>query len=36
MVAKKKTSCWTGYKQMGTKKGKTGNTVPNCVPVRKK
>ena len=24
--------CWDGYKQVGTKKGKTGKTVPNCVP----
>jgi len=25
--------CWTGYKQIGTKK-KKGKTVPNCVPVQ--
>jgi len=25
--------CWTGYKQIGTKK-KKGKTVPNCVPVK--
>ena len=24
--------CWDGYKQIGTKKGKSGKTVPNCVP----
>ena len=24
--------CWDGYKQVGTKKGKSGKTVPNCVP----
>jgi hypothetical protein len=26
------TPCWSGYKQIGTKK-KAGKTVPNCVPV---
>jgi len=25
--------CWTGYKQVGMKKGKDGKEVPNCVPV---
>lgn len=35
-TAKKKTPCWDGYKQVGTKTGKTGKTVPNCVPVKKK
>lgn len=25
--------CWTGYKQVGMKKGKGGKMVPNCVPV---
>jgi len=24
--------CWDGYVQVGTKKGKNGNQVPNCVP----
>ena len=24
--------CWPGYKQVGMKKGKNGNMVPNCVP----
>ena len=24
--------CWDGYKQVGMKKGKNGNMVPNCVP----
>ena len=24
--------CWSGYKQVGMKKGKKGNMVPNCVP----
>lgn len=24
--------CWEGYKQVGMKKGKNGNMVPNCVP----
>jgi len=26
------TPCWSGYKQIGTKK-KAGKTVPNCVPI---
>jgi len=25
--------CWEGYKQVGMKKGKNGNMVPNCVPI---
>jgi hypothetical protein len=25
--------CWTGYKQIGTKK-KKGKKVPNCVPIK--
>lgn len=25
--------CWDGYKQVGMKKGKNGNMVPNCVPI---
>lgn len=25
--------CWDGYRQDGTKKGKNGNSVPNCVPI---
>jgi hypothetical protein len=25
--------CWDGYKQVGMKKGKKGNMVPNCVPI---
>lgn len=25
--------CWPGYKQVGMKKGKNGEMVPNCVPV---
>lgn len=28
--------CWDDYKMAGTKRGKTGKTVPNCVPVKKK
>lgn len=28
---KKEDTCWTGYKQVGTKK-KDGKEVPNCVP----
>lgn len=24
--------CWDGYKQVGMKKGRKGNMVPNCVP----
>ena len=24
-------SCWTGYEKRGTKKGKGGKTVNNCV-----
>lgn len=31
--AKKKTPCWSGYKQVGMKKGKNGDMVPNCVPI---
>lgn len=26
-----KISCWTGYVKQGTKKGKGGKTVNNCV-----
>ena len=25
-------ACWSGYKQVGMKKGKKGKQVPNCVP----
>lgn len=25
--------CWDGYKQVGMKKGKNGEMVPNCVPI---
>ena len=25
--------CWTGYRQAGMKKNKSGRQVPNCVPV---
>lgn len=32
---KLKKACWKGYKAIGTKK-KNGNTVPNCVPIKKK
>jgi hypothetical protein len=28
--------CWQGYKQVGTKMGKRGKMVPNCVPVETK
>ena len=31
-ITEKKGPCWTGYKQVGTKK-KNGRVVPNCVPV---
>lgn len=33
LVAAPKGPCWDGYKQVGMKKGKNGNMVPNCVPV---
>ena len=33
IVASGKSPCWDGYKQVGMKKGKNGNMVPNCVPV---
>lgn len=26
--------CWEGYKQVGMKKGRDGEMVPNCVPVK--
>lgn len=32
-AAGSKSPCWDGYKQVGMKKGKKGNMVPNCVPV---
>ena len=32
MKAAKVGPCWPGYKQVGMKKGKNGNMVPNCVP----
>jgi hypothetical protein len=28
--------CWKGYEMVGTKKGKGGKEVPNCVPKDKK
>jgi hypothetical protein len=28
--------CWKGYKMIGTKPGKGGKEVPNCVPVKGK
>jgi len=31
----KQSPCWDGYVQRGTKPGKDGNPVPNCVPVAK-
>jgi hypothetical protein len=31
----KKSPCWDGYVQRGTKPGKDGNPVPNCVPAKK-
>ena len=31
-VDEAKGPCWSGYKQVGMKKGKKGNRVPNCVP----
>lgn len=31
-VVEEKGPCWVGYKQVGTKKGRKGNQVPNCVP----
>jgi major membrane immunogen (membrane-anchored lipoprotein) len=31
-VDERKGPCWSGYKQVGMKKGKKGNRVPNCVP----
>ena len=33
LIAAGKSPCWDGYKQVGMKKGKNGNMVPNCVPV---
>ena len=30
-VDERKGPCWSGYKQVGMKKGKKGNRVPNCV-----
>jgi hypothetical protein len=33
LVAASKSPCWDGYKQVGMKKGKNGNMVPNCVPI---
>lgn len=27
--------CWKGYEMVGTKKGKSGKEVPNCVPKSK-
>jgi hypothetical protein len=33
LVAAPKGPCWEGYKQVGMKKGKDGNMVPNCVPI---
>jgi hypothetical protein len=32
ITAAGKGPCWDGYKQVGMKKGKNGNMVPNCVP----
>jgi len=32
ITADGKGPCWDGYKQVGMKKGKNGNMVPNCVP----
>ena len=29
----KNSPCWDGYRQDGTKTGKNGNQVPNCVPI---
>lgn len=34
MTTKKKSPCWKGYEQVGTKK-KDGKKVPNCVPKKK-
>lgn len=31
-LGEEKGPCWVGYKQVGTKKGRKGNQVPNCVP----
>jgi hypothetical protein len=31
----KKDPCWKGYKMVGTKPGKGGKMVPNCVPTKK-
>ena len=28
-------ACWDGYKAMGTKRGKNGRRVNNCVPTGK-
>jgi hypothetical protein len=33
LLAAGKGPCWDGYKQVGMKKGKNGDMVPNCVPV---
>ena len=32
MVTEDDDPCWSGYKQVGMKKGKGGKPVPNCVP----
>lgn len=34
-AVKKDDPCWKGYEQIGTKK-KSGKTVPDCVPEKKK
>lgn len=34
-VKKAQGPCWDGYRQDGMKRGKSGNLVPNCVPVGK-
>lgn len=31
LLSEGKGPCWDGYKQVGMKKGKNGNQVPNCV-----
>ena len=31
----KKSPCWEGYVQRGTKPGKDGSPVPNCIPIKK-
>lgn len=35
-IEEKTLPCWEGYVQVGMKKNKNGEMVPNCVPIKKK